>query len=171
MDADDERLLVVGAVEDADHAARRERDRRAPQEVVVELLHRGDLEARHLDALRVDPAHDVLDRAVLPGRVEGLDDDEQRRPVLRREPCLVLLQQLGAALEETLSLGLLEAGGVVGIVGVWKAHPRTGFDTQAPRETAEAIVVLVRHGGHSLWTGIASRSSRSSWRTGRRSAR
>ena len=40
MDADDEDLLVVGAVEDPDVAALRQPPRVAPQVVVVELLGR-----------------------------------------------------------------------------------------------------------------------------------
>ena len=101
-----EHLLVVGAVEDADVAARRQATGIAPQVVVVELLRRGHLEAVHLHALRVDAAHDVADGAVLAGRVHGLEADQQRIGVLRRQPLLVLGQQLHASGQDVLRLVL-----------------------------------------------------------------
>ena len=76
MHAHHEHLLVVGAVEDADLAPRRQALGVAPQVVVVELLGRGHLEAVHRHALRVDAAHHVADRAVLAGGVERLQHDE-----------------------------------------------------------------------------------------------
>ena len=54
MDADDEDLFVVGAVEDADVPAARQEAGRAPQEVVIELLGRRRLERMHFAALRVE---------------------------------------------------------------------------------------------------------------------
>ena len=93
VDADDEHLLVVGSVEDADLAARRQAARVAPEKVVVELLGRRDLEAVDRDALRVDAAHHVADRPVLAGRVERLEDDEDAPGVLSGQPRLVLRQQ------------------------------------------------------------------------------
>src|ERR1700722_8483701 len=58
-----EYLLVVRAVEDANLAAPWETLRVAPEEIVIELLSRGHLEAVHSDALRVHPAHHVADRS------------------------------------------------------------------------------------------------------------
>ena len=71
---------------------RRQPLRVAPEVVVVELLRRGDLEAVHGDALRVDAAHHVPDRPVLPRRVERLEDDENAVGALRVEARLILGQ-------------------------------------------------------------------------------
>ncbi len=76
--ARDDQLFVIGAVEDADAPAWRQRVRTAPQVVVCELVGRGHLEAGHVDALGVDARQHVLDRAVLPRRIHPLQDDEQR---------------------------------------------------------------------------------------------
>ena len=96
MDAHDEDLLVVRAVEDADVAALGQLPLVAPQEVVVELLRRRDLEAADLDALRIDPAHDVPDGAVLAGRVHRLEHDDDPVRVLGGQTHLVLGEQLDA---------------------------------------------------------------------------
>ena len=106
MDPDDEHLLVVGAVEDADPAALGEATRRAPEEVVVELLVGGRLERVHLDALRIHPRHDVLDRAVLPGGVHALEDQEQRPAILGVELLLELAERLDLAVEALAGLRL-----------------------------------------------------------------
>ena len=105
LECDD--LLVVRAVEDADATAFGERVRDAPQEVVVEFLGRGLLERDHLDALRVDSRHHVLDRRVLAGRVHRLQDDEQRVPVARPQELLCGRQLRNTARERILRL-LLE---------------------------------------------------------------
>ena len=94
MDPDDQDLLVVRAVEDPDVAALRELPGVPPQVVVVEVRGRRDLEAVDLDALGVDPAHDVADRPVLAGGVHRLEHDDDAVGVLRREPHLVLGQLL-----------------------------------------------------------------------------
>jgi hypothetical protein len=36
-------------------------------------------EAKHLTALRIDAGHDVPDRAVFPGGVHGLENQQQRK--------------------------------------------------------------------------------------------
>ena len=55
---------------------------------MVELLRRRDLEAVHVDALRVHAAHHVADRPVLARGVERLEDDEDARrcPARRAAP-------------------------------------------------------------------------------------
>src|SRR6185295_7566515 len=58
VDTYDEHLLVVGAVEDPDAPALRQRAEASPQVVVVELLLRGLLERGHVAALRVDARED-----------------------------------------------------------------------------------------------------------------
>ena len=56
----------------------------APEKIVIELVCAGLFETENLAALRIDPRHDVPNRAVLPGRVHPLKD-QQQRIVVRRE--------------------------------------------------------------------------------------
>ena len=93
MHAHHEHLLVVGAVEDADLAARGETPRVAPEEVVIELLGRGHLEAVHGHALWVHPTHHVADRPVLASGIQRLQHHQHPPRVLSRKPSLVLRQQ------------------------------------------------------------------------------
>ncbi len=77
MNPDDEHLFVVRPVEDADMAARRQVAIGAPQKIMVQFKGARMLVAKDLAALRIDAGHDVLDGAVLAGRIHGLEDDEQ----------------------------------------------------------------------------------------------
>ena len=47
----------------------------APQEIVIEFLGRGDLEAVNMDPLWIHAAHDMPDRAVLARGIERLQND------------------------------------------------------------------------------------------------
>ena len=121
MDADDEHLLVVGAVEDADTATLRDRLVGAPQEVVVELLRGRLLEREHLAALGIHAGHHVLDRRILARRVHGLEH-EQERPVILGVELLLESGQLGHAPLEQLARSRLvlrfevaDVGGVVAL--------------------------------------------------------
>ena len=107
MHSHDEHLLVMRAVEDPDLAAGGQPLRVAPQEVVVELLGRGNLEAVHVDALRIDAAHHVADRPVLARRVQRLKHDQHTPRVLRSQPRLILSQQPHPILEQRDPLLLL----------------------------------------------------------------
>ena len=82
LDAHDEHVLVVRAVEDADLAALREHVVDAPEEVVRELGRARGLEAGDAHAHRVEAAERVLDGAVLARGVHALQHDEQCAPVL-----------------------------------------------------------------------------------------
>ena len=77
MHAHDQHLFVIRAVEDADAAALGKLERRAPQEVVLELGRARLLEAHHVAALRIQAAHHVLDHAVLARGVHALKEEEQ----------------------------------------------------------------------------------------------
>jgi len=103
--ADDQDLLVVAPVEDADHAPGRQADRCPPQEVVVQLVGGRRLEARDLHALRVDAAHDVADRAVLARRIDGLEHDQQAVHV--QPPAVLILASSCALLEGRLASSFL----------------------------------------------------------------
>ncbi len=85
--------------------------------VVVEILRRGLLERKHLATLRIDARHDVLDGAVLAGRIHRLKHQQQRPAVLGVEHVLLLGEPLGAALEQIRRVVLveIEAAGVGGI--------------------------------------------------------
>ena len=139
VDPDDQDLLVVGAIEDADVAAFGQLLRVAPQVVVVEVLGRGDLEAADLDALRVDAAHDVPDRPVLAGGVHRLQDDHDAVRVLRGEPRLEVGQELDAAGEDglRLGLGLLARAGRVEVAR--EPDPSAGLDPEGLDEVGDLL--------------------------------
>ena len=109
-------FLVIGAVEDADAAALRQRDHAAPQEIVIEFERRRLLERMHLAALRVDAVEDALDRAVLAGRIHALKDQQQRPAVLGVELFLKIVQPLAVGLDDLLALVLVEAALLAGLV-------------------------------------------------------
>ena len=83
MHANDEHLLVVGTIEDADPPAFGQTSGRAPEKIMVQFLGAGLLEAEYLAALRIDPGHDVPDGAVLAGSVHALKNQQQRMAVGR----------------------------------------------------------------------------------------
>ena len=89
MDADDEYFFVVRAIEDADAAALGKASRGAPEEIMFQFFGAGLLEAGNFASLRVDPGHDVPDRAVLTGSVHALEDQQKRMAV----GCVVKLLQ------------------------------------------------------------------------------
>ena len=102
-----EHLLIVGAVEDPDLAARRQVGGVAPQVVVVELLRRRNLEAAHGDTLWVHAAHHVADRPVLARRVERLQHDQHAPRVLGGQAGLILGEQAHPLFEQRDALLLL----------------------------------------------------------------
>ena len=76
MHADDQHLLVIGSVEDADPSAFRQIARRAPEKIVFQFGGAGMLEAEDLAALRVDPGHHMPDGTVFSGRIHRLKDQQ-----------------------------------------------------------------------------------------------
>ena len=64
MHADDQHLLVIGPIEDADPPPFRQIAGRPPKKIVFQFDGAGMLEAEDLAALRVDPGHHVADCAV-----------------------------------------------------------------------------------------------------------
>src|SRR5262249_18441052 len=79
-----------------------------PHEVVIEVFPRGLLEREHLAALRIDARHDVLDGAVLAGRIHRLKDEQQRPAVLGVEHVLLFGEPLDAAREQISCLALAQ---------------------------------------------------------------
>ena len=76
-DADGEHVFVLAAVEDDDFAQRGDGLVDAPEVVVAQLQRGRFAEGGDMDALRVEPAEDMADGAVLAGGVHALQDDEQ----------------------------------------------------------------------------------------------
>ena len=72
--------------------APRQRLRDPPQEVVVPLLGARRLERVHVAALRIDAGHDVLDDAVLAGRIHALKHDEHGPTTVGVKALLQLLK-------------------------------------------------------------------------------
>ena len=117
----------------------------APQKIVIELLVGRLLEAEHLAALRVHSGHDVLDRAVLAGRVHGLEHDQHRvhiggveQLLCRRQLRDVLLQvldrtRLQFAFSQILELAVARPARVV----VLQAEFPTGLHLEQSRGILE----------------------------------
>ena len=76
MHADDQHLLVIGSVEDADPPAFRQIARGAPEKIVLQFRGAGMFEAENLAALRVDPGHHMLDGAIFSRRIHRLKDQQ-----------------------------------------------------------------------------------------------
>src|SRR4051812_2923685 len=139
VDARDEHVLVVRAVEDPDVAVARRGGVDAPEEVVRELVGRRLLERRDAHALRVRAGEHMLDGAVLPARVHRLQDDEERLARLGVEAVLEP-HQLLRQLVERLFRRLLVAGRAVRVarIAVIEGERR-------PRRDEEAVAVARAH--------------------------
>ncbi len=148
MHPDDEHLLVVRPVEDADLSARREPLLIPPEEVLIELRVRRDLEALDPHPLWVDAAHHVADRPVLSGRIECLKNDQHAMGVLRGQSRLVLRKQLDPALQEVGTVLLLLDPGLEARVEVLcQLHARARGHPEGLDELRDSFgdVVVVCH--------------------------
>jgi hypothetical protein len=131
MHSHDQHFLVVRPVEDRDVAARGQSLRVAPQVIVVEFFRRRHLEAGHLDALRVNPAHDVPDRAVLAAGVKRLQAHEHAVGVLGGQPGLIVGQHVDPGPQQPRAVFLPQPVELVtGIEVRGQLHPRTRLDSQ-----------------------------------------
>ncbi len=92
VDPDDQDILVVRAVEDPDLALARDRLVHPPQVVVGQLVAARDLEAGDRAPLRVEGLHHLVDRPVLAGGIDALEDHEHRVLRLGPEPVLQLAE-------------------------------------------------------------------------------
>src|SRR5437899_5155547 len=110
-------LLIMGAVEDADIAARREIPRRPPEEIMIKLARARRLERMHQAALRIEAGHDVLDHAVLASRIHRLQHDQESPTIVGVEPFLQRREPIEICGEHSLGLVLveIEATGVAAI--------------------------------------------------------
>ena len=123
VDPDDQHVLVLRPVEDADHPRTRYLSL-DPGQVVLAALGLGRrLEGLDPDALRVDQADRVPDRAALAGGVHSLQHDQDlgrpfgHRPPRRVQPLLEVSELRGQGLGGGRGVGLLagEAGGAGGV--------------------------------------------------------
>src|SRR5579872_4444978 len=76
MDSNDKDILVIRTVEDTDAASFRKTASSAPEKIVFKFLGARLLETVNLATLRIDPGHDVPDRAILAGTVHPLKDKQ-----------------------------------------------------------------------------------------------
>lgn len=83
MDAHDQHLFIVGAVKDSDMSAHRQGTGGAPEKVMFEFVRARLFETVNIAALRVHTGHDMADRAILPGRVHRLENNEKGIAVMR----------------------------------------------------------------------------------------
>ena len=104
MHPGDQHLLVVGTVENTDLSALGQVAGGAPEKIVLQFDGAGMLEAEYLATLRVDSGHDMLDRAVLPGRIHGLKNQQQRITVRGVEHLLLLAERLHVLAQQVLIL-------------------------------------------------------------------
>src|ERR1700689_1682488 len=83
MHPNDEHLLIVRAIENADPPSFRQMAGGAPKKIVLQLLGARLLETENFAALRIDPGHDVPDGAVLAGSIDPLKNQQQRLAIVR----------------------------------------------------------------------------------------
>jgi hypothetical protein len=102
--ADDQHLLVIGSIEDADPPAFRQIARGAPEKIVLQFRGTWMLEAEYLAALRIDPGHHVLDGAILSGRIEGLKNQQNRVVIGCVEKLLLCAELRNVLFQEVLVL-------------------------------------------------------------------
>src|SRR5665213_3021560 len=69
MDANDQHVLVIGTIENADSPAFRQMTARAPEQIMFEFVSGRLFETENLATLRIYPGHDVTDGAVLAGSI------------------------------------------------------------------------------------------------------
>jgi len=81
MNSNDQHLLVIGTIKDADPSAFGKAARGAPEKIVLEFFGTWLLEAEHLAAFRIDSRHDMPNGPVFPGAVHSLEDQEQCIPI------------------------------------------------------------------------------------------
>jgi hypothetical protein len=115
VDAGGEDVFVVGSVEDADDAARRDLGVYAPEEVVAGLERSGDFEGGDSAALRVDTGEDVADGTVFACGVHALENDEKSLGLAGVEDILKVGEPSAVFSEEWFdSLVGFEAAGIGG---------------------------------------------------------
>ncbi len=143
-------FLVIRAIEDADAAPLRQRNRAAPHEIMIEFVRGRLLERMDVAALRVDALEYALDRAVLARGVHALEDQQQRPAVLGVQLFLKIVQPLPVGLENLAGLVLVETALLVGLVRL-QMELAGSVVTKRRHErfqlVAERLGGIVAHGG------------------------
>jgi hypothetical protein len=129
---DDQHVLVVAAVEDADHPLGRKGLPDPPQEILLRLLVGRLLERRDPESLRVDQPHRVSQGPALARGVHALEHQEGRPAVpdvgdtLREQPLLQVREVVAQREQGLLALLLAthEARGAPAVDGVEVDRPR-----------------------------------------------
>jgi hypothetical protein len=144
VDARGENVFVVGTVEDADHAARRDLGVDAPEEVVAGFEGGGHFEGGDVAALRINSGEDMADGAVFAGGVHALEDDEQGLGLAGVEEVLPV-SELGAVFDQH-RLGLLLRLEVAGVGGRYFREPNFGvrLDEMRRLDLHETVAVQSR---------------------------
>ena len=112
MHTNDQNLLIIGSVENADTAALRQILRRAPQKIVLQFRSTRMLEAEHLTALGIDAGHHMTDRAILACRIHRLKNQQHRIAVGCVVQALQFTQLLNMFFKELLILLLRLVNGL-----------------------------------------------------------
>ena len=130
-----------------------------------QLLGGRDLEADDVAALRVEGAHDVSDGAVLAGRVDALEDDQDRVIAVRPEPLLEVGQAVDAPGQ--LAPARRPSGGRTSPADpmLARSHLRAGLDEEPLTERRRvghrrSWLAGIAGAGSGTWRRIALRSSR-----------
>src|SRR4051812_6919568 len=96
------------------------------------------------DALRVDAAHHVADRAVLAARVERLQNDQEAEGVLGGQTRLEVVEQLDSLLQQLLAALLRDdIARVAGIEVAGEDDVRAGRHTKGRYEVSDPLQALV----------------------------
>ena len=101
---------------------------------MIELFARRRLERMDLAALRVDPGHHVLDRAVFAGGIHRLKDQQHRPSILRVETLLQVGHLLAPLFEHFVAHRLEALAPGVGGIDVFQAKARTVSDAVSRRK-------------------------------------
>src|SRR5437867_10451050 len=96
MNAYNERLLVITAIEDADTTTFRQSLHATPKIIVVEFFRGRSLEGVDFTTLWIHSRHNMLDGAVFSGRIHSLEDQEHGPAILRVEFVLWPREELHA---------------------------------------------------------------------------
>src|SRR5713226_8549361 len=85
-------ILIMGTIENADHASAWNDPMDPPEEIMRLFPGRRSLKRTHLASQRIDLCHDLANRAIFAARIHPLEDDEQAVMLRRRHQLLHLPQ-------------------------------------------------------------------------------
>ncbi len=109
---------------------------------MVEFLLGGHLEARHLAALGIHPAHHVLDGAILAAGIHCLEDNEQGMLPFRPEHLLQLLEPLSITFEFGFGFAFARIAASVRGIKVREVRLRVGRDKELLRHVRTSRFAL-----------------------------